>query len=363
MAQPTQTTTRANGGPVAQPAQSKGALATIKDARLPYHPAIQERYGIDEASWRALTDAVFPAAKTTAAVDLALSYCKARKLDPFKRVVHIVPIYDREAKKWIETVWPGIAEHRTTAFRTNQYAGADAAQYGETKTKVFNGTDKDDRPVNATVSYPEWCQLTVYRLIGGQRVPIPGPRVYWLETYSKASHFTEVPNDRWKRAPFQMIEKCAEAAALRRAFPEELGGEPTAEEIDGGDHHEVGATVVDVTPAAPARPTRQEFTGAGHEDLDAKFRQTMGHNADTGEVIEQKPAAEIGSDDDTAPASGAPATEAGLAVYEAQMADCTTTKQLKDLYFSDELKPYRDADPQGSQAAYNHHWDRIKGAK
>jgi hypothetical protein len=37
------------------------------------HPAIQERYGIDRASWRALTDAAFPSARSIEGVILALS--------------------------------------------------------------------------------------------------------------------------------------------------------------------------------------------------------------------------------------------------------------------------------------------------
>ncbi len=42
-----------------------------------------------------------------------------------------------------------------------------------------------------------------------------------------------VANARWTRAPRQMLAKCTEAAGLREAFPEEIGGEPTAEEMDG----------------------------------------------------------------------------------------------------------------------------------
>lgn len=237
--------------------ETNGEVALIAPPRLPYHPALSERFGVDRASWRALIDAVFPSAKTTDAVVLALSYCKARKLDPFKRVVHIVPVWDNEKRGYVETVWPGIAEHRTTAFRTKQYAGAEAAQFGPTVEKNFKGMMKGDRPVEATVKFPEWAQLTVFRMIDGQRVPMPGPRVYWLETYSRMGR-TEVPNDRWQRAPFQMIEKCAEAAALRRAFPEELGDEQTVEEA--GALYRGAAEGDDAKDVTPARPTRAEFT-------------------------------------------------------------------------------------------------------
>lgn len=256
-------------------AAEKTEVALIAAPRLPYHPALEERFGIDRASWRALIDAVFPAAKSTDSVVLALSYCKARKLDPFKRPVHIVPVWDSEKRDYVETVWPGIAEHRTTAFRTKQYAGAEAAVFGPTVEKTFTGETKKGR-INATVKFAEWAQLTVFRMIDGQRVPMPGPRVYWLETYSRLGR-TEVPNDRWQKAPMQMLEKCAEAAALRRAFPEEIGDEPVAEEA--GSYSRGGGDAKDVTPP---RPTRAGFVwrevdpaAAGHEDLDQKYRATV----------------------------------------------------------------------------------------
>lgn len=203
---------------------ANGKLPAILPPRLPYHPAIEERFGIGLTEWRALVDAVFPLAKDPSSVILALSYCKARNLDPFKKPVHIVPMWNAAAKRMVETVWPGIGELRTTAFRTGQYAGRDEAKYGETRR---------ERIGTAEVEYPEWCQVTVYRLLGGQRLPFPGPRVYWRESYATAGREDPSPNSMWRRRPFGQIDKCAEAAALRAAFPEEVGNEYAAEEMEG----------------------------------------------------------------------------------------------------------------------------------
>lgn len=226
--------------------EKKNEIA-LAPARLPWHPGIQDRFGIDAEAWRVLTDAVFPAAQTTGAVELALSYCKARKLDPFKHPVHVVPIWNKEKRCLVETVWPGIAEHRTTAMRTGQYAGADAAAFGPTLTKTFEGETKEGQK-KAELRFPEWCQITLYRMVGGQRMPVPGPRVYWLETYSRMGR-TELPNDMWMKRPSGQLEKCAEAAALRKAFPEELGNEITADEAEGMDMH----VPADQRPDAPKR--------------------------------------------------------------------------------------------------------------
>jgi phage recombination protein Bet len=219
-------------------------LPALHASRLPWNPVFEE-YGIAKTDWQALVEAIFPGAQTLDSIRLALSYCKRRNLDPFKKVIHIVPVWDNEQKKYVDTIWPGIAELRTTAFRTQQYAGADPTEFGDT---VEASWEHDKRTVK--IAYPAWAQLTVYRLVGGQRVPVPGPRVYWIETYSSSGR-SDVPNARWQRAPFQMLEKCAEAAALRRAFPEELGDEAT--------HEEAGALTRDVTP--PDQPKVPPATG------------------------------------------------------------------------------------------------------
>jgi hypothetical protein len=55
-------------------------------------------------------------------------------------------------------------------------------------------------------------------------------------------------NDRWSTAKQQMLTKCTEAAALREAFPDELGGTHTAEEMEGQDK------IIDVTPGIKIDP-------------------------------------------------------------------------------------------------------------
>lgn len=232
------------------------AVALIAPPRLPYHPAIEERFGVDKSMWKALCEAVFPLAKSTDAIVLALSYCKGRKLDPMKRVVHIVPVWDSQRKAMVETVWPGIAEHRITAMRTKQHGGLDVPSFGPMLTETFKGQDRQGNTVQANITFPEWCQITVYRLVDGVRCPFPGPRIYWKEFFSSQGK-TGVPNDRWQKAPSQMLEKCAEAAALRRAFPEEIGDEHTAEEVEARAH------MREINPnpdAAGPEPTREQFT-------------------------------------------------------------------------------------------------------
>ena len=316
----------------AAPAEHRQAVAIFAKPRIPFHPAIEQKFGVDQGGWRVLIDSVWPGAKSADAVALALSYCKARRLDPFKRPVHIVPMWNSTLRQEVETVWPGISEIRTTATRTGQYAGSDPAIFGDECTKEFTGATKSGERLSATVTFPSWCQVTVYRMIEGQRVPFPGPRVMWVETFSQAKG-TAVPNARWCRAPYQMIEKCAEAAALRKAFPEELAGELTAEEMEGRPIQEA--------QAAPGKVTVEN-----EPPIDGAAQPAAETEQQSGDPAASEPSTSVPSA--AAPSNEAPAESAAapdykppklawgkpqsfLEAYKAEIAKCPTQDVLEAL--------------------------------
>ena len=317
----------------------------ISAERLPYIPQIEDRFGIDRASWRALTDAVFPTAKTVEGVILALSYCRARNLDVFKRPVHIVPMWNQALGREVETVWPGIGELRITAFRTKMFAGNEPCEFGDMQSATFTGEigrGNYKKDVSVQVDFPEWAQCAVYRLIAGQRVKITGPRVYWREIYSSIGQ-SGVPNDRWQRAPRGQIEKCAEAAALRRAFPEECG-EYTADEMEGKEIE--GAAVIEVKPPPPAvaKPKRRISTATpppplpappeppadyAHPVVDASTTQDYPPVVDDAAEADDAPAVPDATDtpDDTSPGdvTSAPAQAPAMTVTTDQSLSPITT--------------------------------------
>ncbi|KRE08175.1 hypothetical protein ASE61_00725 [Bosea sp. Root670] len=259
------------------------ALVELQPPRLPYHPAVEDRFQIDKSGWKALVEAVYPLAKTPDSVVMALSYCKARKLDPFKKPVHIVPMWDSKKKAYVETIWPGISEVRTTAFRTGQYAGCDEAEFGPTIERTFTGkVKKGDGWVDQTVTveFPEWCRMTVYRVLGDRVCKFVGPKVKWLESCATIGN-TDLPNDMWQSRPEGQIEKCAEAAALRKAFPEELGNQLTAEEMEGrrveGDVAVAEVAEVSQRRLPPAPPVTRQIA---HVETGAP---------ETGEVQQDEP--------------------------------------------------------------------------
>lgn len=246
--------------PTPTAAQTGQAVERLAAARLPFHPIVQERFGVSAAEWKVLVETTFPAARTVEAVCMAIAYCRTRKLDIFKKPVHIVPMWSSQAGGYIETVWPGISELRTTAMRTGEYMGADEARFGDTIPVVFKGQVKEGggwKAEEAKLAVPEWCQITVYRSVHGHRVPFPGPKVYWLESYAKRGRPMEgspqLPNEMWVQRKVGQIEKC---------FDEE-----TEVLTDCGFQRfsQVTGRILEVTPQglAPtdAHPFRQDWDG------------------------------------------------------------------------------------------------------
>ncbi len=254
----------------AQEAATTTEVAVFAKPRLPWNDAIEEKFGdvgVTKATWKALTDAVFPNAQSVDSVILALSYCKARKLDPFKRCVHIVPMWSTVLKKMVDTVWPGIAELRTTAFRTGSYAGKDAAEFGPDETDTIG---------NKEVTYPTYCQITIHRLLKGNICKFVGPEVYWRETYAKKKKDDPTPNSMWMKRPRGQLEKCAEAAALRAAYPEEIGNDYVAEEMAGHDLIQGENGTYHPAPRPEGWPTETSKDAWGGPLPKMKFKEAMG---------------------------------------------------------------------------------------
>lgn len=235
-----------------------------------------ELSGIDPGKWRVLCEATFPSAKTPQAIMMAVDYCRARGLDVFKKPVHIVPMWNTALGREVETVWPGINEVQITAARTGKWAGMDAPVWGAMVTNSFSGTRRakgGSESVQVTVEYPEWCSVTVYRMIDGVRCAFTEP-VYWLEAYSRAGGTrSELPTDMWIKRPHGQLHKVAKAAALRAAFPEE--GEYTAEEMEGKELDPSASAVVIEAPAVPQAPPPEPESEPDPAQLQAECVREM----------------------------------------------------------------------------------------
>lgn len=196
------------------------AVTEITPPRLPMPARIAEE-GITESQWRVLCETIFPSAKTSEGICMAVSYCAVRNLDVFKSPVHIVPVWDSKKGKHVETVWVGLHEIRSTAHRTNNYAGSDPVQFGPEVTKKIGATE---------MTFPDYATFTVYRITQGQRCAYT-QTVFFEETVSTGKGGNPTPM--WQKRTKGQLAKCAEVAALRMAFPEEIGNDYIPEEMEG----------------------------------------------------------------------------------------------------------------------------------
>lgn len=195
----------------------------------PKLPEPVARRGINEAQWRTLMNNLYPGAKAES-VMMVWDYCVARKLDPLKKPCHIVPMQIKIGNDyvWRDVVMPGIYEYRMTATRTGLYLGHSTPIYGEF-------IDYKGKTVASS------CAITVYRWNDTAKLRAEYPvELLFVETC--ATKRDGSLNQRWATAPRQMLTKCTEAAALREAFPDELGGTHTVEEMDGRELEPINVT-------------------------------------------------------------------------------------------------------------------------
>jgi len=153
-------------------------------------------------------------------------------LDPLAKQIYAVR---RKGKLSFQT---GIDGFRLVAARTKEYAGSD-----------------DPAFENDGQSLPEKATVTVWRFVQGQRCAFTAS-ARWVEYY---------PGDgpesfMWRKMPHTMLGKCAEALALRKAFPAELSGLYSDDEMDQAGRGEASAPKAERSAqpprqAAPPTPT------------------------------------------------------------------------------------------------------------
>jgi phage recombination protein Bet len=189
-----------------------------------------------------LRSSLYPGA-ATASIELVLAYCTASKLDVMQKPVHIVPMYDNKSKSMRDVIMPGVNLYRVQAMRSGNCAGISEPEFGPETREVLSGQH---------VTFPEWCRVTVKRLLPSGQVAEFTAREYWMENYAikGGQEKSQAPNAMWTKRPRGQISKCAQAQALRMAFPE-IASQNTAEEMEGKTIYIEDASK---QPAAPAVP-------------------------------------------------------------------------------------------------------------
>lgn len=216
--------------------------------------SIASTFGIDAAQFIVLRNIVGQDV-LDAEVGLFLLTCREKKLSPFASQIFITIRHDKGKRK--PTFVTSIDGYRSIAGRTGELAGIDEPVFVE---------DADGNPVKATV--------TVYRLVNGVK-----------EAFTASARWKEfkpdAPNDfMWKKMPFHMLGKCAEAQALRKGFSVEVSGIYVEEEMHQVMRVEPSTTMaLNAQLAESQAPTMEAEVAPPAKELTASEELTNARNS------------------------------------------------------------------------------------
>ena len=196
--------------------------------------------------------------------ELFLHACKRTGLDPLMKQIHAIKRWSAADQRETMAIQTGIDGYRLVAERTGKYAGNDDPVFEEKNALATS-------PIKATV--------TVWKMVDGQRCAFTAS-ARW-EEYVQKKKDGEITSF-WKRMPYGQLAKCAEALALRKAFPAELSGVYTHEEMQQADNP--SGTIV---PQIPQVRPRSEATILESRQEDKAVAPALGESQPTLQTAER----------------------------------------------------------------------------
>lgn len=269
---------------------------------------------------------------------LFLHVAERTGLDPFARQIHCVRRWNADIGTYVMTSQTGIDGYRLIAERTGNYCPGPEPTFeydkdgklvsatatvkkrieGSRETVVEpNGVRREIvhhtwEPVTATARYDEYVQTAFLKDEKGQKIKQPD------------GSWAKRPTEMWATKGHIMIGKCAEALALRKAFPAELSGLYTDVELP-----DTGPVAADTTGAEPERPAPTGDKPKGSDrvvnnDEIAHLTKKMGEFGFTAKNVQAFCHAKFGKDTSKA------LTVAELAEVVKWMEDSATPPSMRD---------------------------------
>lgn len=178
---------------------------------------------------------------------LFITIAQRRKLDPFAKQIWCVLRKNKDGTTEM-SVQTSIDGFRLIAQRTGEYDGQDRP--------LWCGEDGVWKDVWLTKEAPKAALVFAYRK--GIERPFVG--IAHLVSYASYKDDGKTLAAKWQQMPEHMLAKCAEALALRKAFPEDLSGIYTEDEMGREDAIDVPSVEKLSLPPAAAAPAVDPWT-------------------------------------------------------------------------------------------------------
>ena len=166
---------------------------------------------------KALVAEMYKELLTELELKLFIRVCEKTGLDPITQQIYPEKRGSYDSKKMV--VVTKIEGYRLIAHRTGLYDGQDDALHGS----------ECACPMSKTMKHPEYASVKVWRKGSGHATT--GTRMFHeCVAMTRTGDVAQA----WKRMPYLMASKCAEAHALRKAFPNDYSGIYTNDEVGSG---------------------------------------------------------------------------------------------------------------------------------